>query len=140
MVCEKCGGEGKITNRVDHSDEPWRDIGHGLQIGGGMSIKSELCECRKRYRPRSGEAVWWDSEQVFLAECEESVFGRTHTVSVKVEVPIDKDNYRVHRTGNNVYMGTFVDLDNLCFFPAEARALASALVAAADKCEQLDAS
>jgi hypothetical protein len=135
-TCERCDGSGKVSERIDHPDE-WRDIGHGLQIGGGTSWTSDLCECRKKYAPRAGEAVWWSSEEVFRAECEASIFQHTVTIVVKAEVPIDKDNYRVHRHGNRYYP-TFVDVGDETLFPEEARALASALIAAADKCDQID--
>ena len=142
MSCE-CHGSGKIVRRTDHSGEPWRDIGGGLQIGGGFSITSELCACRKDLEPRDGEAFWWSSRKETVAQLQFDMFDEQAVVSLDVEVPISDDNYIVHRRGDNVYYPVSVLLHVTSqelnwLFPHEARALAAALVKAADRAEELD--
>lgn len=138
-----CDGTGKIVRRIDHSAEPWRDIGGGLQIGGGFSITSELCACRKDLEPRDGEASWWASRTETVGQLQFLMFDEQAEVSLAVEVPISDDNYVVHRRGDNVYYPVSVQLHVTSaelnwLFPDEARALAAALVKAADRAEELD--
>lgn len=142
MSCE-CDGSGKIVRREDHSGEPWRDIGNGLQIGGGFSITSELCACRKDLEPRDGDARWWSSRDEPIGQLQFVMFNEQAVVLLSVEVPVSEDNYIVHRRGDNVYHPVSVQLhvtsDELNWlFPDEARALAAALVKAADRAEELD--
>jgi hypothetical protein len=142
VSCE-CDGSGKIVRRTDHSDQPWRDIGGGLQIGGGFSITSELCACRKDLEPRDGEASWWSTRKETVAQLQFDMFDEQAVVSLDVEVPISDDNYIVHRRGDNVYYPVSVRLHVTSrelnwLFPHEARALAAALVKAADRAEELD--
>ena len=141
--CETCGGDGKLVHRTDHSGEPWRDIGGGLQIGGGLSITSELCECRKSLPPRDGEARWWTSRTETIAQLQFVMFEEQAVVSLTPEVPVSEDNYVVHRTGENFYYPVSVELrvtssELRWLFPDEARALAAALVKAADRADELD--
>jgi len=134
-----CDGSGKIVDRVDHSDEPWRDIGHGLQIGGGMSITSRLCDCRKNLERRHGEARWWTSETVWTEEVALSLKPDTPvTMTVTCEVPISEDNYPLIREGYNVYYPAMIEVNGTTLLVDDARALAAALTACADKCDELD--
>jgi hypothetical protein len=140
--CE-CDGSGKIVRVTDHSDDPWRDIGGGYQIGGGKSWRSELCACRKSLPPRDGEARWWTSETETIAQLQFAMFDEQAVVSLRPEVPVSEDNYVLKRTGRNRYYPTSVQLDVTdtelhWLFPDEARKLGEALIAAADRAEAID--
>ena len=139
----RCDGSGKISYRIDHSDEPWRDIGGGLQIGGGVSYTTELCGCRRSLPPRDGDARWWSSRTENIEDIQLLMFDEQVRVQLAVEVPIDEENYVVHRRGDNVYHPVSVQLHVTSnelnwLFPDEARAIAAALVRAADRADELD--
>jgi hypothetical protein len=58
-----------------------------------------------------------------------------------VEVPRDKRGRRLHRTQENFYYPTMIDVElpsRLLMHPDMARDLAAALVAAAEVCEKAD--
>lgn len=135
----KCDGSGKIVDRVDHSDEPWRDIGHGLQIGGGMSITSRLCECRKSLPRREGEARWWTSEKVWTETVDLPSALREVALDVVCEVPISDDNYPLIRNAENIYYPAMVEVNGVSFITDDIRRLAIALVSCADRADALDA-
>jgi hypothetical protein len=143
VVC-RCGGTGKLSHDsgwVDHAEPP--NLPEGAEyVSGHRTMSSSLCQCRRDLEPREGEAAWWDSETVFDEVWVASVFQDTAEIVVKAEVPISEDNYRVVRRGNRYYP-TSIDLDvsseELHFlFPDEARELARLLIAAADKCDEID--
>jgi hypothetical protein len=137
-VCE-CDGSGKIVDRIDHSNEPYRDIGNGLQIGGGMSITSRLCGCRKDLEPRDGEARWWSSETVWTETVEMPSGLKTLEISVVSEVPISNENYVVKRRGNRYYP-TMVEIAGAgSFITEDVRRLAAALISCADRADAIDA-
>ena len=139
MTSCECDGSGKIVDRIDHSDEPWRDFGHGLQIGGGFSITSRLCTCRKSLPPRDGEARWWTTETVWAEEVEMPSGSRTVPIAVSCEVCISEDNYIVHRVGDNVYYPAMIELAGTSFITEDIRRLAAALISCADRADALDA-
>lgn len=134
-----CDGSGKIVDHVDHADEPWRDIGHGLQIGGGFSITSRLCECRKNLPRREGEATWWTTEDVWTRDLEMSSGPRNVTIDVSCEVPISEDNYPLIRNEPNAYWPAMVALNGVLFITDDIRAFAALLIEAADVADEIDA-
>lgn len=134
----KCDGSGKISRVEREPEDTRRELGHGLYAGPATTYTSDLCRCRAELEPRDGEAHWWTSETIFEEEWTASVFARNLTVKVSGEIPVSRDNYRVHKRGNRYYP-CFVDIGEATFVsPDEARELARLLVAAADACDAYD--
>jgi hypothetical protein len=140
----ECDGSGKIVDRIPESQE-WHDFGNGLQIRNGGGYSSRLCSCRRKLPKRDGRATWWGtSEQVFDDTVEFALFDEWATLSVGVETCISEDNYLVHRTAENAYYPPVAHLEVSdaalsWLLPDDLRKLAAMLLAAADKCDEIEA-
>lgn len=143
--CESTGKLSHDTGWVEYAPPP--EGYEGEYVSGERTLSSSLCPCRRDLPPREGEATWWSSENVYSEVCHAEVYGHVIEISVSAEIPISEDNYRLVMRGNRYYP-CFVDVeltdrDDRSFsmsamFPAEARAFAAALIAAADKCDEID--
>lgn len=133
VVC-KCNGTGRLT--YHHKHEPIQADGYRIE---GSTSGSHLCPCRQVLEPRAGEAAWWTLETVHHEFWQGGLCSAEFTV--QAEVPVSKDNYKVHRRGNR-YWPTSVDVDHepLRFIDGdEAQQFAAALKRAADKAAEIDA-
>lgn len=139
----ECDGSGKIVDQIPESTE-WHDCDPGLQIRDWGGYSSRLCTCRKDLPKRDGTATWWGpTEQVFEDTVEFSLFNEYATLSVGVETCISKDNYLVHRTPENGYYPPIAhlevsDTDLTWLLPDDLRKFAAMLLAAADKCDEIE--
>lgn len=139
----ECDGTGRIVDRIPPSDHEV-DIGNGLVMRQGGGYSSRLCSCRKDLPKRDGRASWWGaSEQVFEGTVEFAMFNEYATISVGVETCISEDNYLVHRTAENAYYPPIThlevsDTDLTWLLPDDLRKLAAMLIAAADKCDEIE--
>jgi hypothetical protein len=142
----RCGGTGKLSHDSGWIEYPNPGV-EGEYVSGSRSLTSSLCPCRRDLPPREGTARWWASENVFSEVWQASVYEDVAEITVQAEVPISEDNYRVVMRGNRYYP-TAVDVqftnrdddshELRWLFPEEARELARLLVAAADKCDEID--
>jgi hypothetical protein len=99
------------------------------------------CACRERISPRGGDAAWWSLETVLSTAVDIPIGAQQINVSVRAEVPMSRDNFRVHRHGNRYYP-TLIDVavgdESLSLHAETARELAAALIAAAEASEAID--
>ena len=140
MTCKICNGTGKVVHHEPPSSDV-RDIGNGMtmQCMGGMFTRA--CACVRDLPPIDGAATWWDMEPVFGGVVAVPVGGEAIEVSVRVEVPRNDAGRRLHRTAENFYYPTLIEMEGpetVTFFPATARELSRVLLAAADACEKAD--
>lgn len=138
-----CDGSGQIKYVEREPETVRRPIGGGLELGPMVTHGTHLCRCRWEAEPRVGDARWWTSRSVYSAEWESSVHRHEGEIMVRGEVPVSDENFIVHRTGENFYYPTTIDLDFdqdwlHSLFPDEARDLAAKLVAAADAADAYD--
>jgi len=139
----ECDGSGRIVDRIPESEER-HDLEPGLQIRVIGGYSSRLCSCRKDLPKRDGHAKWWGaSEQVFEDTVEFALFNEYATLSVGVETCISEDNYLVHRTAENAYYPPIAHLevsetDLTWLMEDDLRRLAAMLLAAADRCAEID--
>lgn len=142
-TCE-CDGTGRIVDHFEGDPNHWVDIGNGLQMGAPSGYSTRLCSCRKSLPKRDGKATWWgSSETVFDDTVEFVMFDEHASVSVGVETCISEDNFLVHRTAENAYYPCIAhlevsDTDLTWLLADDLRAFAAMLLAAADKCDEVD--
>jgi hypothetical protein len=139
FACALCGDTGKRSYTIPPSGES-RTLPSGTVISDGGGSGTLACACVRDLPPVEGEATWWTSESahsdVFVGCMPDTVF----ELSASAEVPRRADGRRVVMRGNR-YWPTWIDLDgpvHAHLEPREARALAGALVAAADACDAVD--
>ena len=137
MLCSKCDGKGAygVTEPAETRTFP-----DGSQAVFGPSYSTQPCECRAVLPPRDGTAAWWSVESIYGIDVTIPIFDETFSISVKAEVPMSADNYRVHRRGNRYYP-TLIDVEcpkDMTLHACTARDLARALIAAAEVAERVD--
>lgn len=125
-ICVLCAGTGQMRTMSEERGLGWASETHS----------SHLCPCRQALPARDGPAAWWSSETVFSGEAS-TLLGDVYEVSVRAEVPISEDNFRVHRRGNRYYP-TLVDLNGTTLTPENARELALLLLSASDAADTVD--
>lgn len=126
------------TGATERHERSRRTLQDGTVIESS-ALLTDPCVCRRGLPPRDGKATWWSLEPVFsrtvMVGCDEV------TVSVAAEVPMDAENYRVHRRGNRYYPTT-IDVEPETWpsvmHPDQTRELAQALIDAAAICEAID--
>lgn len=139
----ECDGSGRIVDQIPASKES-TSIGNGLRIQMAGGYSSRLCSCRKNLPKRDGKASWWGpAERVFEDTVEFAMFDEYATLSVGVETCITEDNYLVHRTAENAYYPPIAhlevsDTDLTWLLADDLRALAAMLLAAADRCDEIE--
>lgn len=129
-TCVICNGTGRTATFEEQRINP--------EISAS-AYASHLCVCRQSLPPREGKADWWSLETVFSGRGESAICDPIQ-VTVKAEVPISADNYRVHRRGNRSWP-TMVDVDcgePVSLWPEQARKLAALLIQAADAADAVD--
>ena len=131
-VCVKCAGTGAIAyeRTRQYGDMETHECG------------SNPCDCRMMLPPREGVVQWWSLETTYERTITLPMIDRRIVVSVRSEVPLSQDNYRVVMRGNRYYPCT-VDIglhgsDSESLWPSLARELAVALIEAADRCDAID--
>lgn len=92
-----CGGTGEYTVR----DED----------GLAGSISTHPCACRLQEPLRYGEARWWSLECMGELEHKSMTGQHEFTATIKRELPMSADNYRLHRTAENIYWPTMADIE-----------------------------
>lgn len=126
-----CQGTGKLE---------WSDTTiHPNGASASSSRGSRLCPCRLAVEPRAGEAQWWTQEVIYSASVPVPIGNETVEITVKAEVPVSSENYRLVRKGNRYYPTT-VDLEcgDVTLFPDDARLLAQRLIEAANAADGID--
>lgn len=139
MACNICNGTGKVVHHEPPAPE--RDLGNGMTVQCMGGSFTRACDCACDLPPIDGEATWWDQETIYSAVVTTAFFDEAIEISCKCEVPRREDGRRVHRTAENFYYGTTVDIEGaekLQLLPEEARKFAAALIAAAEACERAD--
>lgn len=132
-MCQTCGGAGTVEQRFHEESADG-----SVRMGG---LISSLCACRASLPPSGGTAAWWTTERVYSATVDLPIGDTSVEISVRAEVPISAENYRVHRRGNRYWPTTVrVELDDadLDLLPQTARELAQRLVDAADAADAID--
>jgi len=140
-VCEKCGDTGKL--RYSIAPTPGTiDLGDGMTMVDMGGSGTAACECVRDLPAIDGKATWWESEQIYSENVPVPIGCDSIDVAVDGEVPRDEHGRRVHRVGENAYYPTLIRLEAsrpcLTLFADDARALAKALIEAADACEAAD--
>lgn len=139
-VCEKCDGTGKLRHTTPADLEP-TDIGNGVTVQGMGGISTRACSCVRDLPAIDGRATWWETESIYSTVVDVPIGCEAVEVQADCEVPRNSEGRRVHRVGENVYYPALVEVftpEKLTLHADTARALAGALVAAAEACEKAD--
>ena len=144
-ACTICNGTGKVGYTIPGDPEPryidgGPNEGYTIQTMDGYGTRA--CECVANLPAIYDRATWWDLEYVHSAEINVPFGSESVSLSVYCEVPRAENGRRCHRTNANCWYPAMIDVEvsaeKLTLFPATARELAAALLAAAEACEKAD--
>ncbi len=137
MRCDKCHGTGAYAVM---EPEERRTLSDGSISISGPGFSTVACACRETLPPRDGKAAWWTLESVYAIDVTVPIFDDVFSITVKAEVPMSDENFRVHRRGNRYYP-TLINIESpreMTLHACSARELARALLAAAEAAERID--
>lgn len=141
MTCE-CGGTGKVAYKIPASPGEI-NLGDGMTMVDMGGSGTRACECVRDLPAIDGHATWWEDERLFGEVVPVPIGDTAIEVTVDGEVPRDERGRRMLRTPENAYYPTCTRLEvpgpSVTLFGDDARALAAALVRAADACDKADA-
>jgi hypothetical protein len=140
MACERCDGEGKVTYRIPPAREAV-DKGNGVMVRDMGGHGTKACECVRDLPPAAGSATWWEMEELWSTVVPIPIGDEHVEITAEGEVPRGEDGRRVHRTAENFYYPALISVatqGNMMLLADDARALANALILAADVCDARD--
>lgn len=137
--CPKCDGKGKISYRTPRGDTVTMDDGTTITDMGGWSCRA--CECVRDLPAIEGKATWWDMEVIYGKVVSIPIGNECGEITAECEIPRDDEGRRVVRDQENAYYPALVSIEGYgraTLFAEDARALAAALIEAAEVCEKAD--
>lgn len=143
MACERCGGSGKVRYSILPSRPDAVDLGGGVSVKDMGGSGTRACVCVRDLPPTAGHASWWETETIWSDVVPVPIGDGCVEITADGEVPRREDGRRVHRTQENAYYPALIRVSvagDMTLHPEDARALAAALIVAAQACEERDGS